>query len=158
MPRLILSCVLSLCLAVPAIAQSTGDTAGETAGTTDAPAETKALTPREAYQQGRAQLDELMKARRIVDAVTIFDPNEAMSRDNLAVIEADLRTRYPDDFEHVALVRSVVLKNGFKQELIAYWTGSNYLYVYLLLHTFDNRTQLLNFAYNSSFEELNGRF
>ncbi|MCA0873393.1 hypothetical protein LCL97_21385 [Seohaeicola saemankumensis] len=116
------------------------------------------LTPREAYQRGRALLDQLIMERKIVEAVTIFDPNEAMSRENLAVIEADLRTRYTEDFEHAAVVRSELMRNGFRQELIAYWTGNQYLYVYLLMHTFENRTQLLNFAYNSSFEELNGRF
>lgn len=116
------------------------------------------LTPREAYQQGRARLDELMKSRSIVEAVTVFDPDGAINQNELKAMEANLRVRFPQDFEHAALVRSELLRNGFRQELIAYWTGDQYLYVYLLLHTFEQRTRLLNFAYNSSFEKLQGNF
>ncbi len=58
--------------------------------------------------------------RKIIEAVKIFDPNEAMSRDNLEVIEADLRTHYTEDFEHAAAVRSELMRNRFRQELIAY--------------------------------------
>jgi len=145
MTRFLLASALAVATLTGAQAQTTAPSAAD-------------LTPREAYQQGRALLDQLIMERKIVEAVTIFDPNEAMSRENLEVIEADLRTRYTEDFEHAAVVRSELMRNGFRQELIAYWTGNQYLYVYLLMHTFDNRTQLLNFAYNSSFEELNGRF
>lgn len=111
--------------------------------------------PRKDYSEARVEMDALIMKRQMSAAISMFENVIVLSDDNLAEIDAKIEATYPVNFENVALVRSTVHKNGFRQELIAYWTGASYLYVYLLLHTDANTMKLLHFDFDSNFHALN---
>lgn len=114
--------------------------------------------PRTVYSEARAEMDKLIMERRMGDAIRQFDGIEQPNNKELAALDTKMRVLYKEDFENVALVRSEVHKNGFRQEMIAYWTGRQYLYVYLLIHTDDNRPRLLQFQFDTNFNAVNKFF
>ena len=134
---------LALPIATPAPAQSTSTTTAN---------------PRLIYSEARAEMDTLIMARRMGDAIRMFEGLGVPTNKELAAIDTKLRVLYKEDFEKVALVKSEVHKNGFRQEMIAYWTGQQYLYVYLLIHTDDHQPRLLKFQFGSSFEAISQLF
>lgn len=113
---------------------------------------------RQTYAEGRAKLDELVMQRRLGDAIRLFDQVVEVDEAELAAIDSQMQQLYTQDFENVGLVRSAVHKNGFRQEIIAYWTGRDYLYLYLFLHTHDNEMSLLNYRFDTDFHALNALF
>ena len=115
-------------------------------------------SPRVIYSEARAEMDKLIMERRMGDAIRKFDGLGVPDNKELAAIDTKLRVLYKEDFQNVALVRSEVHKNGFRQEMIAYWTGQNYLYVYLVIHTHDNRPRLLQFQFDSNFDAISRLF
>ncbi|WP_299355665.1 hypothetical protein [uncultured Shimia sp.] len=138
---LVLALVMSCPLALPASAQS----------------ETPTST-RQVYTQARAELDMLIMQRRMGDAIRMFDQVIEIDEAELAALDAQMLELFEQDFGNVGLVRSVVHKNGFRQEMIAYWTGRDYLYLYLLLHTDKSTIRLLNFQFDTDFHALNDLF
>ncbi|MEQ9693866.1 hypothetical protein [Shimia sp. SDUM112013] len=120
--------------------------------------ETKPPLPRATYNEAREQMDSLILQRRLGDAIAMFKALEQPDEAERADLDTRLRALYPDDFTDVALVRSEIHKNGFRQEIIAYWNESQYLYVYLLMHTVDNQPRLLNFSFDADFHKLNALF
>lgn len=115
-------------------------------------------SPRATYNAARAEMDTRIMARQMGDAIRMFQGLGVPDDAELASLDVQIQALYPDDFENVALIRSEVIQNGFRQELIAYWTETQYLYVYLLIHTDDNHPRLLNFQFDSDFHALNALF
>lgn len=113
---------------------------------------------RTTYGEARQKMDDLIMQRRMGDAIRIFDGLGEPSNKELAAIDAKMSVLYKENFTDVALVRSDLLKNGFRQEIIAYWAEDQYLFVYLLMHTADNRARLLNFRFDNDFHTLNALF
>lgn len=108
------------------------------------------------YLELRARLDTLMMNRDIAEVMPVFgDTSEAA---DLEALEQRVRGIYPQDFETVALIRRNDLDHGFRQELIAYWVGTAYIYVYMLLHQRDDGIVALAFNFNSEFHDLNDKF
>lgn len=108
------------------------------------------------YLELRARLDTLMKNRDIAEVMPVFgDTSEAA---DLEALEQRVRGIFPQDFENVALIRRNDLDHGFRQELIAYWVGTAYIYVYILLHQRDDGIVALAFNFNSEFHDLNDKF
>ena len=108
------------------------------------------------YLSLRAVLDAQMKNRDIAEVMTTFGGSS--SPDELEALEARVREIFPRDFENAALLRRNEMKNGWRQELIAYWTGIDYIYVYLLLHDRDEGLLSVTMRFNTDFDELNGAF
>ena len=117
-----------------------------------------ATSTRQVYTQAREELDALIMQRRLGDAIRMFDEIVEVDEDELAALDAQMQSLYEKDFESVGLVRSEILKNGFRQELIAYWTGRDYLYLYLFMHTDGSDIRLLNFRFDTDFHILNDLF
>lgn len=108
------------------------------------------------YLELRARLDTLMKNRDIAEVMPVFgDTSEAAE---LEALEQRVRSIFPQDFENVALIRRQDLEHGFRQEMIAYWMGTAYIYVYMLLHQRDDGIVALAFNFNTEFDDLNGKF
>lgn len=108
------------------------------------------------YLELRARLDTLMKNRDIAEVMPVFgDQSEPADLEDL---EQRVRSIYPQDFENVALIRRQDLDHGFRQEMIAYWTGVNYIYVYITLHERDDGIVAMGFSFNSDFDEINAKF
>lgn len=105
------------------------------------------------YLALRATLDTMMKNRDIAEVMAAFG-NGSMSAEELEDLEARVRSIFPKDFENVAMVRKQELAEGWRQEMIAYWTGINYIYVMLLLHQRDDGLLALNMKFNTEFGDL----
>lgn len=110
------------------------------------------------YAEGRAELDSLIKGRQFEEAFERFSTPSADSQFAISELEKSLTVEFSEDFENAALVRSIGLKNGFRQELIAYWTNDNYIFVYLFLHANKDALQLLDFRIAPDINELNRFF
>ena len=108
------------------------------------------------YLSLRAVLDAQMKNRDIAEVMTTFGGSSLP--DELEALEARVREIFPRDFENAALLRRNEMENGWRQELIAYWTGIDYIYVYLLLHDRDEGLLSVTMRLNTDFDELNGAF
>ena len=79
---------------------------------------------------------------RVTRSTGQHDPNTHDKRKgaNLVVIE-DLTTE--------------ALKGGFRQEMLAFWTGKGeYFYVYLLLHARDGSREVLSLQYDVNFDNI----
>ena len=106
------------------------------------------------YEHLRSTLDPLMKSRQIADVVKQFGGSDEMTPEQLRSLGERMRTYYKKDFDEVALVKRAELANGWRQELLAYWTGYSYVYVYMLLHQRDDEIVSVHFKFNSDFNEV----
>ena len=116
------------------------------------------VSSRQIYTQAREELDALIMQRRMGDAIRMFDDVVEVEDAELDALDTQMQNLFPSDFENVGIVRSVVHKNGFRQEMIAYWTGRDFLYLYLLMHTDTSGIRLLNFQFDTDFHILNDLF
>ncbi|MBV2360957.1 hypothetical protein KUH32_14415 [Thalassococcus sp. CAU 1522] len=110
------------------------------------------------YDAMRASLDTLIMAREIEQMMVLFGAGDEMTPQQLQGLEAQVRQIYAEDFQNKAVMRRADLENGFMQELIAYWTGSRYIYAYVLGHDRDDGFLSINFRFNSDFTKLNQLF
>lgn len=110
------------------------------------------------YDTLRARMDALVMARRLSEALVLFGARDAYTDAELAEIDTRVRGRFPADFENAAMVRSAEMLNGFRQEMIAYWTGKNYLYVYLFLHQRPGEIVAMQFRFSTDVDEVFARF
>ena len=86
------------------------------------------------YEEMRATLDNLMSKRQIADLLTAFGGGDEMTPQDMAVLETQVRNLFPADFENSALMMRQEMENGFAQDLIAYWSGTGYIYARVLWH------------------------
>lgn len=110
------------------------------------------------YLSLRATLDSMMKNRDIAEVMAAFGGPATSPPEELEALERRVREIFLQDFENAALLRRNEMENGWRQELIAYWTGVNYIYVYLLLHQRDDGVLSVNMRFNTEFDDLNAAF
>jgi len=66
---------------------------------------------------------------------------------------------YKQDFQNRAIMKSVVLENGFEQEARVYWSGlTSYVYYYALLHRRQDGVVVMEFVLNTSPKAILERF
>jgi hypothetical protein len=103
------------------------------------------------YEDMRATLDDLMTKRRIADLLTAFGGADELSLPDMTVLETQVRNIFPEDFQNVALVMRQEMENGFAQDLIAYWTGTAYIYARVLWHQRpEGDVVAINMTFNSN--------
>ena len=107
------------------------------------------------YQDLRSQLDPLMKSRQIAKVMILFGGADEMTSQELEALDERAKTYFKRDFEEVALIKRAEHLNGWRQELIAYWVETEYVYVYILMHQRDDAFVSVNFKFNSDFDEVN---
>jgi hypothetical protein len=112
----------------------------------------------DSYDDMRAEMDRLVKSRDIQQLMIRFGGADEMTEVQLNSLDAQVEQIYPSDFDEVAVLRRTSHENGFHQELLAYWTGLNYLYTYVFFHERDGKTISINFRFNSDFIALNNLF
>lgn len=110
------------------------------------------------YSDMRAKLDPLMMHRNVSEVLVLFGGSDEMTVQELAQLDRKVRSIYLRDFKKVAQVRRKDLLNGWRQEMLAYWTGSDYIYAYILLHDRGKDLLAINFKFNSNFHELMKNF
>ncbi|KPQ15884.1 MAG: hypothetical protein HLUCCO18_10225 [Rhodobacteraceae bacterium HLUCCO18] len=86
------------------------------------------------YEEMRGTLDDLMSKRRITDLLVAFGGADEMTQQDMFGLETQVRNIFPDDFENSALMMRREMENGFAQDLVAYWTGTAYIYARILWH------------------------
>ncbi|MCJ7872070.1 hypothetical protein [Phaeobacter sp. J2-8] len=110
----------------------------------------------DSYLALRARLDPLMKNRDIAEVMRAF--GDASEESALEDLERRVRNIFPRDFQEVALIRRQDMDHGFRQELIAYWDGVSYIYVYLVIHQRDDGLVTVVMNFNTEFDDLNSKF
>ncbi|PYG31891.1 hypothetical protein [Pelagimonas varians] len=110
------------------------------------------------YISMRGEMDRLMMNRNIPELMIKFGGADEMTKEQLDRLDAQVGQLYPNDFEHVAVIRRGALEGGFQQELLSYWTGIAYVYAYVLYHDRGNEMVAINFRFNSDFTTLNSLF
>lgn len=110
------------------------------------------------YDAMRAEMDSLIMERRIEDLMIRFGGADEMTVEQLRSLDRQVEQLFPEDFDKAALLRRVQHNNGFAQEIIAYWTGTSYLYAYVFYHNTGRDTVSINFRFNTDFTKLNSLF
>lgn len=111
------------------------------------------------YEDMRATLDGLVSTRRIADLLTAFGGADEMSREEMSALEGRVRLLFPSDFANSAVMVRQDMKNGFHQELIAYWTDLAYIYVRILWHERpEGGVVAITMTFNSDHDALLGHF
>lgn len=106
------------------------------------------------YPAMKARMDELVSTRRIADLMVAFGGADEMTPQQLAGLEQRVRSIFPRDFEASQLIRRQDLQNNWRQEMWAYFYGTSYLYVYLLIHERPGMSVAVNFKFNTDFDEI----
>ena len=111
------------------------------------------------YADMRAVLDDLVSTRRIVDLLLAFGGGDEMPRADMAAVETQVRMLFPSDFVNSSVMIRDDMKNGFRQELIAYWTDLSYIYVRILWHERpEGGVVAINMTFNSDVDALMSLF
>ncbi|MGR3635940.1 MAG: hypothetical protein ACU0BK_08430 [Shimia sp.] len=111
------------------------------------------------FNEGLANFNELVMQRKIGDAIDLIRTDLNMSADERQAINTQMQQFFEEDFIGFATVRSQALKNGFRQELLSYWTADGeYLYIYIFMHARENRRKVLDIKYDLDFHDLNALF
>jgi hypothetical protein len=107
------------------------------------------------YEDMRATLDDLVSTRRIQDLLVAFGGADEMTTQDMSAVEGRVRLIFPNDFENAAVMIRQDMKNGFHQELIAYWTDLSYIYVRILWHERpEGGLVAINMTFNSDVDAL----
>ncbi|MDJ0823715.1 MAG: hypothetical protein QNJ09_18145 [Paracoccaceae bacterium] len=112
----------------------------------------------DSYDALRDKLDSLMMAREIEELMIAFGGADEMTIQQLQNLDMQVEGIYPENFTDVAIIRRTAHENGWRQELLAYWTGLSYIYAYVLVHDTGQNVIAVNFRFNSDFAELNALF
>lgn len=110
------------------------------------------------YPEMRVTLDRLMMSREVSALMLRFGAGDEMTPEELSDLQTRVRSIYPVDFETVEIIRRETLENGWRQELLVYSQGVNFIYAYVLLNQRDEDIVAVNFRFNSQFHTLNDLF
>ncbi len=106
------------------------------------------------YQEFRDTLDPLIKSRQVSQFMKLFggrhNYNQAQSDD----LQAKIRSVRPVDFINVEVIKSDNVSDNWHQELLAYWTGADYLFVYILYQQRDEGLFPISLYFNTDLKEL----
>ncbi len=98
--------------------------------------------------------NEMILQHQLGDAIDFLRQDVVVNDAEKEALDAKLMEAFPDDFVGFGTVRSETLKDGFRQELLSFWTeDGSYLFVYLVLHTRKNRRHLVQFNYGTDFNK-----
>lgn len=112
----------------------------------------------DSYEDMRRTMDELVVTRQVQDLMVRFGGGDEMTAAELNDLDATVERLYPSNFQNVAVMRRLQYGGGFTQELIVYWTGLSYLYVYVFYHDRGSEVVSINFRFNSDFNKVNALF
>jgi hypothetical protein len=105
----------------------------------------------ETYDDAIDLLDEFMSQRRIADMMDVFfGVPDSQSRP----LEAQLRAVTTQNYKNVDTVLRTETAPGWTQEVRAYWTGQNYVFVAVMVHEQEDGFLVLDVLYNTSWSEL----
>jgi len=103
-------------------------------------------------------LDEQTFKRDFATLIATLGGRDEYTTEELTSINNQFRAIYTSDFDTRASVKSRELASGFKEEIIAYWYGLNYLWIYLMTHEVDGKTVVISFYINSNRQAIFEKF
>jgi hypothetical protein len=92
----------------------------------------------------RAELDRLVRDRDFVAVVERFSPPATLSLGRVRVLEDRLKDALAPLEDSTHFLREEISQD-MTREVIAYWTGDTYVYVYLLTHARTDGVRVLDF-------------
>lgn len=102
------------------------------------------------YEDLRSFVDTRLMRRDFIPVIQTLGGRDEYTPEELAQINAQFLSLYPQNLETAGLVRKRQGENGFSQEVISYWLGTSYLWLYLFLHDTGDGVVVVNFSINSN--------
>lgn len=102
------------------------------------------------YDDYAVYVDHMVMTRQFSPLIQSLGGRNRFTSEQLAATEAQLQSRFPNDFTNRAVVKRVDLGGGFRQEMRAYWEGGRYAWYFALLHERDDTLVVLRFFLNQS--------
>jgi hypothetical protein len=124
-----LALAAALSVAAPAAAQTTTE---------------RGLPVFDSVEDMRAELDRLVRDRDFVAVVERFSPPATMSLGRVRVLQDRLKDTLAPLEDSTYFLREEISQDMLRQ-VIAYWTGDTYVYVYLLTHDRGDGLRVLDF-------------
>ncbi|WP_353307882.1 hypothetical protein [Shimia sp. NS0008-38b] len=113
------------------------------------------VNQRTQFNQGLAMFNELVMQHELGEAIDFIQIDKLLEEEELTELNRSLRVAIPDDFVNNQSVRSEVLKNGFRQELLAFWTEENdYYFVYILFHSRKDGFSVIHIEHSTEIQNL----
>lgn len=106
------------------------------------------------YDELRSFIDTRLMGRDFVPVIQTLGGRDEYTTEQLAGINSQFLGIYPRALENAAVVMRDDGLNGFRREVITYWTGVSYLWFYLFLHETSDRIVVVNFSMNSNAEPI----
>ncbi|MGC9370146.1 MAG: hypothetical protein ACP5DX_11460 [Paracoccaceae bacterium] len=103
-------------------------------------------------------VDNHVARRDFIPLIQKLGGRDEYTAEQLQGLQQQFTSIYPADFTHRATVRTRLLENGFREEIITYWNDLAYVWFYAITHQRDDGLVVINFALNSSYEAVAQRF
>ncbi|MEL6204841.1 MAG: hypothetical protein AAFR47_05975 [Pseudomonadota bacterium] len=118
-----------------------------------APAQEAGLPTFDSAPDMRAELDRLMEARDFVAVVQRFSPPATMSLGRVRMLEDRLKTSL-GPLDNSADLIVTELAPGVTRQVVAYWNGDTYAYVYVLVHARADGLKVLDFQISGDIRQI----
>lgn len=106
------------------------------------------------YETFRAYLDPLIKKRQVVKFLDQFGGNARYTKPQALQIEEQIRGLRKVDMQHVEVIRTEDLSDNWTQEMLAHWTGADYIFLYVLYQNRDEGLFAINVTFNTDIKPL----
>ena len=102
------------------------------------------------YDDFTNYVDDHMMNRDFIPMVQRLGGRDEYTQEQLSQVNTQLLAAFPQDFPNKAIVRSVDMGAGFREEAWVYWQGLSYAWFYVLLHDRGNDLLVIQFNINSN--------
>ncbi len=106
------------------------------------------------YDAFREYLDPLIKKRQVVKFLDQFGGNARYTKPQALQLEEQIRGLRKVDMQNVEVIKTEELSENWTQELLAYWTGADYIFLYVLYQDRDEGLFAINVTFNTDIKPL----
>lgn len=110
------------------------------------------------YTAFHSFVDNHIARRDFIPLIQKLGGRDEYTLEQLRSLQQQFTSIYPTDFSHRATVRAREMENGFREEIITYWTDLAYIWFYAITHERKDGLVVINFALNSSYDAMADRF
>ena len=93
---------------------------------------------------------EMMKTRNFEGLVVRLGGRDEYTKEQLAGIQQQFARIYPREFTDAKQVMDLKMENGFRREVVAFWVGTSYAWLYIFSHDTGENYVVVNFRLNSA--------
>ncbi|MCP5085766.1 MAG: hypothetical protein GY952_03030 [Rhodobacteraceae bacterium] len=109
------------------------------------------------YDEMRSAMDDAMVKADITTALLKFDAG-VTSKGQALDVQAKFNQLFPKGLPNKALIRRDVYEAGLSRELLAYWNGTKYLWVSILIHDLGEQVVAIEFSANTDYDTIASEF